>query len=529
MNRLNQSVMTLILFIVLSTLQFCNKETDKPDSSDNDTIPGNVTATYRNPVYVPMADEIADPSFHRYKNRYYLLSTQLYSRYGEGMTVWSSNDMIQWKVHRLVPIIGSVEPVLAPELVYYEGTYYLYWSVYPGEVHYAAKYTPEPDDFDPFGPSAKYEIFSSDYLNIRNSIDIDGEIFFDGNDLYMFYCGLGGIHYKKLVSLEESGNATPVQLTDCAVDNINIQSGEPGTNGWTEAPGIFFEDGYYYLTYSGVHYLRPDYQIHSARGTSLESVAPYKSNPLIAKFDGNYNGMGNNNFTIGPNLTAKYLTYHVKIGFGFHDPSKQIDRRLMIDRYDVSVENGIETNAPSLEDEPFPEPIGWENLLESVPQNMDLSGSPEASIEMVSGSVQISTEGMGYAELLADTFTTGNFVIEGNARGIDGFAGGEPKYGISICDGKVKFAIVMGDGPDADASLEYFTEGTGWTNTGLLNINYLVWHKLRIDKKDNIIKFFYDDRYVGETAAAGSDGGKAGYYAEAARANFSWIGFSDYE
>ncbi|MBE0654213.1 MAG: family 43 glycosylhydrolase, partial [Bacteroidales bacterium] len=135
--------MTLILFIVLSTLQFCNKETNKPDSSDNDTISGNVTATYRNPVYVPMADEIADPSFHRYKNRYYLLSTQLYSRYGEGMTVWSSNDMIQWKVHRIVPITGSVEPVLAPELVYYEGTYYLYWSVYPGEVHYAAKYTPE--------------------------------------------------------------------------------------------------------------------------------------------------------------------------------------------------------------------------------------------------------------------------------------------------------------------------------------------------------------------------------------------------
>ncbi|MCF8227269.1 MAG: family 43 glycosylhydrolase [Bacteroidales bacterium] len=518
----------IFLMVVLSSLHCCNEEPILPDNNNNDTIPDSQTATYRNPLYVPLADEIADPSVYRYKNQYYLLSTQMYSRNGEGMTVWSSKDLVNWEVHKKVLISGSVEPILAPELVYHEGSYFLYWSVYPGEVHYAAKYTPDPEDFDPFGPSANYEIFSYNYLNLKNGIDIDGEMFFDQNDLYMFYCGLGGIQYKKVTSLSESGNNNPVQLTACAVNNVNILPGEVGTNGWTEAPGIFYDDGYYYLTYSGVHYLRSDYQIHSARGQSIEDIAPYKQNPLIAKFDGLYNGMGNNNFTIGPDLTTKYLTYHAKVGAGIHDPTIQIDRRLMIDTYVVSSENGIVTKAPTLSDEPVPQNIGWENTLDSVPQNMTLTGNNEATIRLTSGSVILSTEGANSVDLFTDTVTSNSFVIEGNTRGLSIFNGGNSKYGMTICDGKVKFAIVHGNNSDSMATLEYFTEDSGWTNTGIQNINYYAWHKLRLDKKDHLIKFYYDDRYICQISLSVNDGGKAGYYTEDARADISWIGFSDY-
>jgi beta-xylosidase len=527
MKKTPQMLLYTILMATLTAVQCCNKEPSLPDNN-NDTIPDSQTETYKNPIFVSLADEIADPSVFRYKNRYYLISTQMYSRYGEGMTVWSSTNMVDWEVHEKVPVTGNVEPMLAPELVYHEGTYYLYWSVYPGEVHYAAKYTPDPEDFDPFSPSANYEIFSYDYLNITNGIDIDGEMFFDQNDLYMFYCGLGGIHYKKVKSLTESGNNSPVQLTDCAVDNINIQPGEVGTNGWTEAPGIFFDDGFYYLTYSGVHFLRPDYQIHSARGTSLENISPYKPNPLIAKFDGMYNGMGNNNFAIGPDLTTKYLTYHAKVGAGIHDQNIQIDRRLMLDTYVVTQENGIVTNAPTLLDQPVPQNIGWENILDSVPYDMSLTGNNEATITASSGFVTLSSEGDNHVELFTDTVTSEHFVLEGNARGRDYFNGENSKYGISICDGKVKFAIIHGNTPESVATLAYYTEQSGWTDTGIQHINFYAWHKLRIDKKDDLIKFYYDDRYICQISLDGSGGGKAGYYAEAVHADLSWIGFSDY-
>ena len=92
--------------------------------------------------------------------------------------------------------------------------------------------------------------------------------------MYMFFSGHGGVRYQKLDSLEDSGSGTVRQLTSCVVDDIDIKLGEPGSNGWTEAPAIFFEDGYYYLTYSGVPFLRPDYQIYSARGRKIGSLKP---------------------------------------------------------------------------------------------------------------------------------------------------------------------------------------------------------------------------------------------------------------
>ena len=507
----------------MGVFQACEKGDDKA----GDHPVSDVTSYYRNPLEVPDADEIADPMVHRYKNLYYLLSTQMYSSRGAGMTVWVSHDLVNWEVHRKVPVVGNVEALLAPELVYSEGTYYLYWSVYPGEVHYAARYTPGADVFDPFGPDASYEIASYDFLHV-NSVNIDGEIFFDNNDLYMFYCGFGGIQYKKLKSLRSSGYSKPSQLTSCVVKNIDIGPGEVGSNGWTEAPGIFFEDGYYYLTYSGVHFQRPDYQIHSARGSSIPVIAPHKENPLIWKFDGIYNGMGNNNFTLGPDLTTKFLTYHVKVGEGIFTGPGGIDRRLMLDRYRVSSDSGIITDAPTLLDEPVPDTIGWENMLEEIPGGMLFNHDGDASMKVVSGSVEISTEGGNSAELLSMVESGDDFVVEGNARGVDHFAGGDPRYGLSTCEGKIKFAVEMAGDQASPAILTYYIENEGWINTGIENVSFLAWHKLRIDKKDNRVKFYYDDRYVGETSVDGIGGGKLGYLSTSALARYSWIGFSDY-
>ncbi|MEN8157422.1 MAG: family 43 glycosylhydrolase, partial [Bacteroidota bacterium] len=442
----------VVVAVSLYSFQACN--TEEVDPHDNDTIkdPDPVVVTYQNPLDVPEAGEIADPSAFRYRNRYYLLSTQMYSLNGPGMTVWSSDDLVNWKVYRRIPIMGSVDPILAPELLYHEGTYYLYWSVYPGEVHYAAKYRPDPDDIDPFGVKARYEIFSYNFLEL-DELNIDGEIFFDKNDLYMFFCGFDGIQFKKLNSLTSAGSSNTLQLFYCAVRNVVIGPGEVGTNGWTEAPGIFFDDGYYYLTYSGVHFMRPDYQIHSARGTTLYNIKPHKENPLIAKFDGEYNGMGNNNFTLGPDLTTKYLTYHVKVGEGIFTGPGGIDRRLMLDRYEVSAELGIVTDAPTLEEVPAPDTIGFENGLTEVPDNMLFNHSGDAAMEAVLDAVEISTGGGEVAELLFTAESGNDFVIEGNARGTDPVAGGDSRYGLTTCDGKIRFAVEMAGAPDSPALL----------------------------------------------------------------------------
>ena len=498
-----------------------------------------VRKMYRNPIEVPESGhEIADPSVYRFKDRYYLVATQEYPGGGAGFRVWASGNLVDWTFHRSVPIAGKLNTMMAPDLVCHEGTYYLYWSVHePGDgpqgVHYGAKYTPKGADFDPFGPDARYEIFTYDFLHAEGH-DIDGEIFFDRNDAYMFFSGHGGIRYKKLQSLEESGSGPVRQLTACVVDDIDIKPGEPGSNGWTEAPAIFFEDGYYHLTYSGVHFLRPDYQIHSARGRKIGSLKPRRANPLICRVDGAVNGMGNNNWVVGPDLKTRYTTYHAKIGEGVFDPATMTGfmRKLMLDRYEVDPKGGIVTAAPTLTDQPVPAPIGWSADLSSVPKEMDFSSEGEVGIEALDGAVKISTLKSGTGRLLAKEESSSDFVVEGYVKGTGLWREFAPnRVGITAAGGKIKLAFGYPSkvkGSATPVSLQYYIEGKGWTDTGIRNVKFFhAWHKLKIDKRGSTVRFHYDDRFVEQDTVYSCEGGKLGYFVENGAAGFSWLGFSN--
>ncbi|RKX46197.1 MAG: hypothetical protein DRP64_03550 [Verrucomicrobia bacterium] len=530
---------TLLSILVLSLIGGSVSLSDGQKNGMGKRIP-IAKGVYRNPIEVPTnGREIADPSVYKYKDRYYLISTQEYPHGGDGFRVWVSTDLVDWKFHRSVPIKGKLNPMMAPDLAYHEGTYYLYWSVDdpnhdPKGIHYGAKYTPKGVDFDPFGPDTRYEIFTYDFLHTKRH-NIDGEIFFDRNDIYMFFCGHGGIRYKQLQSLGDSGDGPVHQLTSCVVDGIDIKPGEPGNNGWTEAPAIFLLDGYYHMTYSGVHFLRNDYQIHSARGRSIESIKPYKPNPLIIHTEGDVNGMGNNNWIMGPDLKTRYTTYHAKLGEGVFNPATQTGfmRKLMLDRYEVAPEDGIITAAPTLTNQPVPDPVGWSADLASVPSNMAFAAEGKAGITALDGAVKISTTKSGIGRLLAKKPSAADFVVEGHVKGTGLWRESPPsRIGITAAGGTIKLALGFPTNPadsTTPATLQYYIEGKGWTDTGIKDVKFFhAWHKLKIDKNGNTVRFYYDDRFVEEDVIYSSDGGKLGYFVENAEADLSWIGFSNY-
>ena len=80
--------------------------------------------TYCNPINVTgdRGREIADPSVYKFKDRYYLISTQIYPADGDGFRVWASEDLVNWSFHCSVPVTGKIKSMMAPELVYHEGT-----------------------------------------------------------------------------------------------------------------------------------------------------------------------------------------------------------------------------------------------------------------------------------------------------------------------------------------------------------------------------------------------------------------------
>ncbi|RKX40165.1 MAG: hypothetical protein DRP64_13095, partial [Verrucomicrobia bacterium] len=124
MNRKNATVL-LPLLMLGSVLMSCGQENGMEKKTSTAS-----KGMYRNPIEVPTdGREIADPSVYKYKDRYYLISTQEYPRGGDGFRVWVSADLVDWTFHRSVPIKGKLNPMMAPDLAYHEGTYYLYWSV----------------------------------------------------------------------------------------------------------------------------------------------------------------------------------------------------------------------------------------------------------------------------------------------------------------------------------------------------------------------------------------------------------------
>ena len=223
--------------------------------------------------------------------------------------------------------------------------------------------------------------------------------------------------------------------------------------------------------------------------------------------------MGNNNWVTGADLKTRYTTYHAKIGAGIFYPATQtgFKRKLMLDRYEVDPEDGIVTAAPTLTDQPAPTPVEWSSALAGLPSNLELA-----------------PKGTEATELLVDIPSKSDFVVEGYVKGGNGSEEGTTKAGITTVDGKIKFALVSSDTTDSSARLKYYFEGKGWIETDIENVDASVWHKLKIDKSGSRVRFYYDDRFVEEDTCNFSEGGKLGYFAEGATADFSWIGFSNY-
>ena len=222
------------------------------------------------------------------------------------------------------------------------------------------------------------------------------------------------------------------------------------------------------------------------------------------------NGAGNNNWVTGPNLKTCYTTYHAKLGAGIFDLDMQSGfmRKLMLDRYEVTRENGIVTAAPTLTDELVSNSVDWSSKAEGWP-----------SI------IKLSPEGIEVTKRLAEPSANPDFVVEGYVKvKMDGKRK-TARAGITAANGKIKLAI---ESSKSTARLKYYFKDKGWVTTDIKNVDGAVWHKLKIDKRGNKIKFYYDDRFIGEESTRLDESGRFGYFVERTEADFSWLGFSSY-
>lgn len=237
--------------------------------------------TITNPLHLP--DEwqgygIGDPYILKYRGKYWLYcSTRDDS---VGVKAWSSWDLAQWNYEGIVTHEPISEGAYAPEVIYYNGVFYMYTSPH-GNGHYIL--TSE----QPQGP---FRVASGNL-----GLSIDGNVFTDDDgSLFFTYAG---IHGKSMSS--------PLHIDGPEVFNmVNLQ-------GWTEGSTIFKRNGTYYLTYTGNHVLSNGYRVHYATADApLGPYSPSGQGPIIINTEGTARGLGHSGSVRGPDLDTWYMAYH---------------------------------------------------------------------------------------------------------------------------------------------------------------------------------------------------------------------------
>lgn len=282
--------------------------------------------TYRNPV--KKGEDTADPFVLRYNGRYYLYCTR------PGVPCWSSEDLVNWnKEGNSVPeeeFQGLVP--FAPEIVYWNGTFYMYTSPH-GFGHYVLA------SDCPTGPFHKIT------GNIGHNIDISILIDDDGT-WYAYWADDKGIMGCKMKS--------PTEFGDAKLVGVNM-------HGWTEGPFVIKRDGKYHLTYTGNHYLSKGYRINAA--VSDDPLGPYQDNrfnPIVVSTEGEFVGLGHSSTVLGPDLYTYYIIYH--------NLNPDHTRDMNIDPVIFRQENAF-VMGPTVTTRPFPAMPVWRDDLMSHNRN----------------------------------------------------------------------------------------------------------------------------------------------------------------
>ncbi|WP_164716530.1 family 43 glycosylhydrolase [Paenibacillus whitsoniae] len=260
--------------------------------------------TYQNPFTLEGEWEdygIGDPYILRFDGKYYLYCSTKDKRIG--IKAWSSDDLVHWKYEGLVTEEPITESAYAPEVVYWNGSFYMYTSP-AGKGHYVLQ------SDKPTGPFVN----KTDNLGFT----IDGSVFIDDDARWYF------THAK-------NGGIMASSMSDPYTIGPDKQLSATSLGHWTEGSMIIKRNGRYFITYTGNHVFSKGYRVNY--GVNHESpVGTYKipgNNPILISTADDFNGLGHSATVLGPDLDAYYIVYHNLVGRSAEGPPM---RKMNIDR-----------------------------------------------------------------------------------------------------------------------------------------------------------------------------------------------------
>ena len=444
---------------------------------------------------------IGDPYILKHRGMYYLYCSTKDNNIG--VKCWSSKDLVNWSN----AITCSTDPITktayAPEVVYWNGTFYMYTSPHGGG-HYVLSST---------SPTGPFTVITGNIGKV-----IDGSVFINDDGSWYFYHADGnGIMASPMNSPTTFG--TSVYL------NVRM------ANNWTEGPCIIKRNGIYHMLYTGNHVISKGYRVDYAKTTTgpISSFTPQASqNPMLIKSEGSFVGLGHGSAFIGPDLDTYYFTYHNLAGDYGVGPYRRFN-------YDRMAWNGdkLLLLGPTTWSQQAPQLADVSDYFKRTAIGSDWimpTGGNWGVLNQDLMFQNVSTEATEtWHKALYTTSTASNYTAEftikevrrdNNAARLGAVFGytDESNYGIAVFRSYTNQLEIN------------FLINNVWGTARLINLpvgfNYNVWHSIRIEKAGVNYKFFADGMLKASmTSSLGA--GKVGYMTSWSHGNFSYIAFSN--
>jgi GH43 family beta-xylosidase len=291
--------------------------------------------TYVNPVY---PNSFPDPFVLKHKGKYYGYCTGDAAG-GLIFGIIGSDDLVNWQ-----DIGGAMSPIAdappfywAPEVVYDNGKFYLYYSAGNETLmHLRVAVSDRPDGgFVDSGRVLTSEEFA-----------IDAHVFTDDDgERYMFYAtdflehthiGTGTVVDRMVDWFELAGDPRPVTRARHDWQVYDPQRKEKGGVRWhtVEGPTVIKRKRRYFEMFSGGNWQNTTYGVSFAVTDDIRSPAEWDQHadgetelPILRTLPGLVAGPGHNSVVRGPNNRELYCVYHCWTDAG---------RVMAIDRMDIT-------------------------------------------------------------------------------------------------------------------------------------------------------------------------------------------------
>lgn len=248
----------------------------------------------------------ADPDVLYYDGTYYL-----YNRIKSGnnvFQVYTSPDLVNWTERNVVfthkPGEYTAKSYMSPNVFYYDGTFYLF---------YAAK-NPEgknrlfcASSDSPYGPFEH----KNGQTPLHDVSEIGGHPYLDeSGKVYLTYVRFGnGNHIWIEEVFLHDGSVTPVTGTLTKVISPTEAYENDGYGHISEGGVIYKHNGLYYMIYASGHYLGQYGEAYAVAENILGPYTKYAYNEILTA-NGHVNGVGDGIFVQSPDGGELWMVYH---------------------------------------------------------------------------------------------------------------------------------------------------------------------------------------------------------------------------